>query len=44
MGHEIAPLERFSHLTGHAGAILREPDGLLRGAADPRSDGAVAAL
>ena len=44
MGHAVAALERFSHLTGHAGAILREPDGLLRGAADPRSDGAVAAL
>ena len=44
MGHEVATLERFSHLTGHAGAIVRRPDGLLEGAADPRSDGAVAAL
>jgi len=28
---------------GHAGAIVRHADGLLEGAADPRSDGAVAA-
>jgi gamma-glutamyltranspeptidase/glutathione hydrolase len=27
---------------GHAGAIRRWPDGRLEGAADPRSDGAVA--
>jgi gamma-glutamyltranspeptidase/glutathione hydrolase len=28
---------------GHAGAIVRLPEGLLLGAADPRSDGVVAA-
>jgi gamma-glutamyltranspeptidase/glutathione hydrolase len=28
---------------GHAGAIVWHPDGLLEGASDPRSDGAVAA-
>jgi gamma-glutamyltranspeptidase/glutathione hydrolase len=25
---------------GHAGAIVRRPDGVLEGATDPRSDGA----
>jgi gamma-glutamyltranspeptidase/glutathione hydrolase len=29
---------------GHAGAIVRQPDGLYLGAADPRSDGVVAAF
>jgi gamma-glutamyltranspeptidase/glutathione hydrolase len=28
---------------GHAGAIVRHPDGRLEGATDPRSDGMVAA-
>jgi gamma-glutamyltranspeptidase/glutathione hydrolase len=28
---------------GHAGAIVHHADGLLEGATDPRSDGAVAA-
>ena len=29
---------------GHAGAIVRHPDGLLEGAHDPRSDGGAASL
>jgi gamma-glutamyltranspeptidase/glutathione hydrolase len=43
VGHKIELVEPFSDLMGHAGAIVRHADGLLEGAADPRSDGAVAA-
>jgi gamma-glutamyltranspeptidase len=43
MGHDIMLLPPLSDAMGHAGAILRRPDGVLEGAADPRSDGAVAA-
>jgi gamma-glutamyltranspeptidase/glutathione hydrolase len=44
-GHlvEVLP-EAFSDTMGHAGALLRYPDGLIEGAVDPRSDGIVAAL
>lgn len=45
MGHDVERLaEDFSSEMGHAGAIVRHPSGLLEGAADPRSDGVVAAL
>ncbi|WP_419903658.1 gamma-glutamyltransferase family protein [Kiloniella sp.] len=40
-GHELRVLEGFSEEMGHAGAIVRHPDGRLEGATDPRSDGAV---
>jgi gamma-glutamyltranspeptidase len=40
-GHEVELLPPFSATTGHAGAIVRYPGGLIEGAADPRSDGAV---
>lgn len=43
-GHEVEVVEDFTDLMGHAGAIVRHPDGLLEGAADPRSDGRVAAF
>jgi len=44
-GHEVEVLDAaFSDAMGHAGALVRRPDGILEGAADPRSDGAVAAL
>ncbi|WP_027853011.1 gamma-glutamyltransferase family protein [Marinobacterium litorale] len=44
-GHEVEMLdEAFSDTMGHAGALARRPDGVLEGAADPRSDGCVAAL
>lgn len=43
-GHEVDVTGPFEDFMGHAGAILRSPDGILRGATDPRSDGAVAAL
>lgn len=43
-GHDVEVVADFTDLMGHAGAIVRHPDGLLEGAADPRSDGKVAAL
>lgn len=42
-GHDIDLIESFSSTVGHAGAIVRHASGLLEGASDPRSDGAVAA-
>lgn len=42
-GHEIELIPPLSSTMGHAGAIVRHPDGLIEGATDPRSDGAVAA-
>jgi gamma-glutamyltranspeptidase/glutathione hydrolase len=42
-GHDIEIVSAFSSLMGHAGAIVRHPNGVLEGASDPRSDGAVAA-
>jgi oxamate amidohydrolase len=41
-GHDIAILGDYEEAMGHAGAIVRHPDGLIEGAADPRSDGAAA--
>ncbi|MDB5799034.1 MAG: gamma-glutamyltransferase, partial [Paucimonas sp.] len=41
-GHEVDVLQAYDETVGHAGAIVRHADGLLEGAADPRSDGAVA--
>jgi gamma-glutamyltranspeptidase/glutathione hydrolase len=43
-GHEIEMLQEFDEAVGHAGAIVRNPDGTLEGASDPRSDGGVAGL
>ncbi len=42
-GHEVELMAPFTATMGHAGAIVRHPDGVLDGATDPRSDGAVAA-
>jgi oxamate amidohydrolase len=42
-GHAVEIVEPFSDLMGHAGAIVRDPSGVLAGAADPRGDGVVAA-
>ncbi len=36
-------LSEYDEAMGHAGAILRHPDGVLEGGVDPRSDGCVAA-
>ncbi|MFT7366729.1 MAG: gamma-glutamyltranspeptidase [Marinobacter psychrophilus] len=44
-GHVVEPLnEAFSDTMGHAGALVLRPDGVIEGAADPRSDGCVAGL
>ncbi|PXW94020.1 gamma-glutamyltransferase 2 [Sphaerotilus hippei] len=44
-GHVVELLdEAWSDTMGHAGALVRHPNGLIQGAADPRSDGAVAAV
>ena len=41
-GHEVEVLGDFDETMGHAGALVRHADGVLEGAADPRSDGGVA--
>ena len=42
-GHAVELVQPFTSLMGHAGALVRSPDGGLEGAVDPRSDGCVAA-
>lgn len=42
-GHDIVLLDDYDETVGHAGAIVRHPDGRIEGAADPRSDGAAVA-
>jgi gamma-glutamyltranspeptidase/glutathione hydrolase len=44
MGHEVELLADWDESVGHAGALIRHPDGLLMGGFDPRSNGAVAAF
>ncbi|MCW5594224.1 MAG: gamma-glutamyltransferase, partial [Burkholderiales bacterium] len=41
-GHDVEVIEPFSDFVGHAGALVRDGAGVISGAADPRSDGAVA--
>jgi gamma-glutamyltranspeptidase/glutathione hydrolase len=36
--------EAFSDTMGHAGALVRYPNGVIEGAVDPRSDGVVAGV
>ena len=44
-GHQVEQLdEAFSDTMGHAGALVRHPDGVIEGASDPRSDGAAAGV
>lgn len=44
-GHEVEiAREAHSDLFGHAGALVRAPNGRIRGAHDPRSDGGAAGL
>ena len=40
LGHRIEMVAPYNDLMGHAGALVRRPDGVIEGAADPRSDGA----
>ncbi|MFZ5018236.1 gamma-glutamyltransferase, partial [Klebsiella pneumoniae] len=42
LGHEVEMFPDFSEAMGHAGAIVRHPNGLFEGAFDPRSNGAAA--
>lgn len=42
-GHDIVLLDDYDEIVGHAGAIVRYPDGRIEGASDPRSDGAAVA-
>ncbi|MDX3899744.1 MAG: gamma-glutamyltransferase [Sphingobium sp.] len=42
-GHDIERVGPLTAKMGHAGAIVRHPEGVLEGATDPRSDGQVAA-
>jgi gamma-glutamyltranspeptidase/glutathione hydrolase len=39
-GHVVDVVEPMTSTMGHAGALVRHPDGTLEGATDPRSDGA----
>ena len=39
-GHEVDVVAEFDEMMGHAGALVRLPDGVIEAAADPRSDGA----
>ena len=41
-GHDVEVAGAYDEVMGHAGALVRHPDGTLQGAADPRSDGAAA--
>jgi gamma-glutamyltranspeptidase len=41
-GHDVQVTGPYEEMMGHAGAIVRHPNGMLEGAADPRGDGAVA--
>ncbi len=42
-GHNVEVLGPFEQVMGHAGAVVRHPNGTLEGAADPRADGAALA-
>ncbi len=39
-GHPLQVIGAYDEVMGHAGALVSHPDGLIEGAADPRSDGA----
>lgn len=39
-GHDVEVVGDFDEVMGHAGALVRHPNGLIEGASDPRSDGA----
>lgn len=43
-GHKVDVSVPFDAATGHAGALTWAPSGVIEGASDPRSDGAVAAF
>ncbi len=39
-GHDVEVIGAYDDVTGHAGALVRHPDGSIEGASDPRCDGA----
>jgi len=43
-GHDLQVVGAFEEVMGHAGGLVQHPDGLIEGAADPRSDGIAAAF
>lgn len=43
-GHEVAMVGELDEVMGHAGALVRQPDGTILGASDPRCDGSAAGL
>ena len=43
VGHEVEYCRAYDETMGHAGAIVRHPNGTLEGGGDPRSDGAARA-
>jgi gamma-glutamyltranspeptidase/glutathione hydrolase len=42
LGHDVELIGDFDESVGHAGAIVRRPNGTFEGGADPRSNGGVA--
>ncbi|CAH2105280.1 unnamed protein product [Euphydryas editha] len=40
-GHKVRFLTEYTSDMGHAGALVRHPDGIIEGAFDPRSEGSV---
>ena len=42
-GHDVELVGAYDEIVGHAGCVIRHPDGSFEGGADPRSDGSVAA-
>ena len=43
-GHEVEVVGDYDEMMGHAGALVHHPHRVIEGAADPRSDGGVAAF
>jgi gamma-glutamyltranspeptidase len=41
-GHPVEVVGDYDEMMGHAGALVHHPDGIIEGAADPRSDGVAA--
>lgn len=44
LGHEVETIGAWDEGVGHAGMLVRHPNGVLEGGFDPRSNGAVAAF
>ena len=42
MGHRLDIVDDYDEMMGHAGMIVRSPEGMLAGGADPRGNGGVA--